>query len=639
MSTMHDADPSRCAEAIVERVGREILLAIPIGIGKPISLVNALYRLADSDRRLKLRIFTGLTLVRPLYASTLERRFVEPLLGRLFKSYPDLDYVKAVRDGSLPSNIEVHEFFLQAGAWLKFSAAQQSYVSMNYSHVASHLAGLGTNVLAQLVAPDPNGSRARVSLSSNPDVTLDLAPYIAARRNAGRPIVVAGEINGNLPYMPGEAEVERSDFDVMLEPPGPHYDLFAPPKEPVSLADYAMALHVAPLVKDGGTLQIGIGSFADALSHVLILRHTRNQDFRALMAALGEALPQFAQLEPFASGLYGCSEMLVDGFLHLRRAGVLRRSVELSAAIDGHVRGQNRAVVHAGFFLGSQMLYRELQQMSREDLEEIRMTSISFTNTLHGNEELKREQRRDARFINTAMMSTLLGAVSSDQLEDGRIVSGVGGQHDFVTMAHVLPGARSIIALRSARNRGGRRESNIVWRYANATIPRHLRDIVVTEYGVADLRGKSDRDVIASMLGVADAAFQPSLQRDATTAGKLEASFSLPDHARDNRPERIRVALSKARQEGLLPSFPFGTEMTETEQSLVAPLSHLKNASPGGIARTVLAGLVAGEPAPKEQAALHRMGLGTVQGAKERLLKALLLGAMRRSRAAHAVDR
>src|SRR5688572_25978581 len=255
MSTLQHHDPARCAEAIVDRVGRELLLAIPIGIGKPNLLVNALYQLAEADRRLSLKIFTGLTLVRPAYRSTLEQRFVEPLLDRLFASYPDLLYVRALREGRLPRNIEVHEFFFQAGAWMSLPQAQQNYVSMSYSHVAEHLARIGTNVLAQLVAPQPDGDAERLSLSSNPDVTLDLMPYIAERRRTGKPIAVAGEINTNLPYMPGAAEVERSDFDVLLEPSGRHYDLFAPPKEPVTLADYAMALRTATLIKDGGTLQ------------------------------------------------------------------------------------------------------------------------------------------------------------------------------------------------------------------------------------------------------------------------------------------------------------------------------------------------------------------------------------------------
>ena len=127
------------------------------------------------------------------------------------------------------------------------------------------------------------------------------------------------------------------------------------------------------------------------------------------------------------------------------------------------------AILHAGFFVGNHAFYRELRDMPRAELEEIAMTAISFTNTLHGDADLKRAQRPHARFVNTAMVATLLGAVSSDQLEDGRVVSGPGGQHDLVAMAHELDGARSIIAVRSTRRQNRKTVSNIVWRYANAT--------------------------------------------------------------------------------------------------------------------------------------------------------------------------
>src|SRR6185436_17205679 len=158
------------------------------------------------------------------------------------------------------------------------------------------------------------------------DMTRDVAPYITEQRKAGKPVALAGEVNANLPYMPGEAEVERAQFDVLLQETS-SYDLFAPPKEPVSQSDYAMALHAATLIRDGGTLQIGIGSFADALTHALILRHTRNSAFRALLDKLSARLPADAEVAPFTTGLYGCTEMLVDGFLALIRAGILRRRV------------------------------------------------------------------------------------------------------------------------------------------------------------------------------------------------------------------------------------------------------------------------------------------------------------------------
>jgi acyl-CoA hydrolase len=614
------SDAVRCAEAIVDRAGRDMAMAIPIGVGKPVALVNALYRLAEADKRLRLRIFTGLSLVRPPYRTSLERRFVEPLLDRLFGNYPDLDYAMALRAGRLPPNVEVTEFFMQAGAWLSNAQMQRSYTSLNYSQVAEHLQRIGTNVLGQLVAPHPQG-QPRISLSSNTDVTLDMLPYIVARRTAGQPLALAVEINANLPYMPGAAEMDAGECDVVLETERPHYELFAPPKEPVSLPDYAMALQAATLIKDGGTLQIGIGSFSDALAHALILRHTRNGDFRALLGKLGARLPADAELAPFTRGLYGCTEMLVDGFLALMRAGILRRRV---AAADGR-----EAILHAGFFVGNQAFYRELREMPPESLALIAMTAISFTNTLYGDQEAKRAQRSHARFVNTAMVATLLGAVSSDQLEDGRVVSGAGGQHDLVAMAHALEGARSIIGVRATRRSNRRTTSNIVWRYANATLPRQLRDILVTEYGIADLRGKSDRDVVVAMLAVADSGFQPGLLEEARRAGKVEPTFALPDPT-GNRADNIEAALAPARRDGLLPAFPLGTEMTEVEQTLAGRLTFLKSAGYGDLVRTLFAGLARRPASAREQAALDRLALLSPASVRDRALRAVVLGALRR---------
>ena len=624
MPTLQLDDASRCAEAIVDRVGRDIKLAVPIGIGKPVLIVNALYRLAEADRRLRLTIFTGLTLTRPQARTLPERRFTAPLLERLFATYPEPLYVAALREDRLAPNVALNEFFLQAGAWLGNGPAQRNYISLNYAHVARHLARVGTNVFAQLVAPHADGDDARVSLGGNTDVTLDMLPYIAARRRAGHAVVVAGELNANLPYMPGAAEIERAQFDILVDPAGPAYALFAPPKEPVSLVDYAMALHTATLIKDGGTLQIGIGSFADALAHALILRHTRNGAFRALIQRLAAANGAGEEREPFVAGLYGCTEMLVDGFLALKDAGILKRRV---TGPDGQ-----RTLVHAGFFIGNQAFYSRLRSMPPEELREICMTAISYTNTLRGDAARKHAERRDARFVNTAMIATLLGAASSDALADGRVVSGVGGQHDLVAMAHELPGARSVVALRSTRRQSGRTSSNIVWSYGNATLPRALRDIVVTEYGIADIRGKSDRDTAAAMLAIADSAFQPSLEAQARQAGKLERNFALPAHAARNSPERLAAALADARRDGLLPPFPFGSELTEVERALSGPLLALKAAGYGELLGTMVKGMGGGGRTPAERRALERLELAAPATLAERLWRALILGAVRRYR-------
>lgn len=618
MESVAYRDADRCAEAIVERVGPDVRLAAPLSIGKPVLLVDALYRLAEADTRVQLTIFTALTLARPRPGSSLERRFAGPLLDRLFFNCVEPLYADAVRRDALPANVRVHEFFLLAGAQLRSKTAQQSYTSLNYSQAAKHLQRLDTNVIVQLVAP--HRSAPRVSLSSNPDVTLDLLPYIASRRPRA-PTVFAVELNPNLPYMPGEAELDRAQIDMVLEPEGPPYDLFAPPKEPVSLPDYAMALYAAALVKDGGTLQLGIGSFSDALAHALVLRHVDNTAFRDLLGRLAAPLPEWADLEPFSVGLYGCSEMLVDGFLALKSAGVLKRRVPTAEG--------KAALIHAGFFVGNRAFYDQLRGMPEDELAEICMTAISNTNTLRGDAARKRAERRHARFINTAMTATLLGAVSSDMLEDGRVVSGVGGQHDLVTLAHELDGARAIIAVRSRRHQRHSLRSNITWSYRNATLPRALRDVIVSEYGVADIRGASDRDTIAAMICIADSRFQAQLIADAQRAGKLEQAFTLPDHAAANHLARLEAALGPARTAGLLPAFPFGSDMTAVEEALTGPLLALKRAPYPELLRTLLAG--ARKPkTSSEKAALERMGLAQPANLKEHALRALVAGALRR---------
>ena len=135
------------------------------------------------------------------------------------------------------------------------------------------------------------------------------------------------------------------------------------------------------------------------------------------------------------------------------------------------------------------------------------MTAISFVNELYGDEDDKRRARVKARFINNAMMATLLGAVVSDGAR-GRRRSSAASAASTISSPRLSRStdARSIIMLRATRTAQGRTASNIRWNYGHTTIPRHLRDIVVTEYGIADLRGKSDRDVIAAMLAITDCA-------------------------------------------------------------------------------------------------------------------------------------
>ena len=613
------SDPDAIAEDIIRDVGTNLVVGLPLGLGKANHVVNALYARAAADRSISLTFFSALTLEKPRPKNLLERRFIAPVIDRLFGGYPDLAYAKALHAGALPPNINVIEFFFLAGKWLQMPYAQQHYISANYTHASSYLLARGLNVVTQLVAKRMEGSVARYSLSCNTDTTLDI---LRARAKGGASFKLIGQVNSELPFMPGAGDLAAEEFSAILDSPETDFPLFAPPSEPIGDTKYAIGLHAAGLVRDGGSLQIGIGQVGDALAQGLIVRHRDNAQFHAIMARLAPDAPIAAkETGSFEKGLYGVSEMLFEAFVGLIEAGILKREV------DG-------VVMHGAFFLGPKSFYRALREMTPEQLARIQMMPVSFTNQLYGDEDLKRRARVDARFVNNAMMATLMGAAVSDGLENGQVVSGVGGQYNFVAQAFALEGARSILALEATRQAGAKARSNIRWNYGHQTIPRHLRDVFITEYGVADTKGKSDADVIAAMLGIADSRFQAELARQAKDAGKLPKNFEIPAAHRENFPDRIASALKPAREAGLLPSFPFGSDFTDTEQRLIPALQILQEAQrrplrlPGmlwqGFSR---------QPDAADDECLARLGLDAPATLTERAYRALVSAALVRSRA------
>ncbi|TMH65277.1 MAG: hypothetical protein E6H57_14985 [Betaproteobacteria bacterium] len=145
----------------------------------------------------------------PRASGELERRFLEPYARRAFAGVPELDYLRDLRAGGLPANVELNEFYFRPGAMLGVPAAQQSYISSNYTHVARDMRARGTNAVLVMVA-ERGG---RYSLSCNPDLTLDV---VKAMRAAGAPCVVAGMVNRKLPFMLHDAEVGEDYFDVLV---------------------------------------------------------------------------------------------------------------------------------------------------------------------------------------------------------------------------------------------------------------------------------------------------------------------------------------------------------------------------------------------------------------------------------------
>lgn len=657
-------DVETCVDALIAAVGPDLRVGLALGLGKPVELVNALYARAKADPAITLTLLTALSLEQPLPGSKLEAAFLDPFLARVFEGVPELEYAKAVSAKRLPPNVRVVEFFFRPGSRLSNAEAQRDYISTNYTFAARDVFTQGCNVVMQAVARRETADGTRYSLSCNPDTGPELIGLLRKAQARGeRKVAVVAVVNQQLPYMAHDAEVAPELFDLIVDHPRYSSALFSTPKTPVAMPDYAIGLYASALIRDGGTVQIGIGSLGDAIVHALMLRQRGNASYVAALEALGATsaygrlIDRIGGTGVFERGLYGATEMFVDGLWHLMQAGILKRRVyefwalqqlinegacdPLGLApevLDGFVRlgvrlirGQDfetlqsqgffrdelrydnghlllpdgtrvianvadpdarrlmgerclgaqlhkGIVLHGGFFLGPRAFYDGLRAMSQDERDSICMTGVNKVNQLDMNPRLYREQRIHARFINTGMMATLNGAVVSDGLADGRVVSGVGGQYNFVAQAHQLPTGRSILMVRAVRTPedGGASTSNLVSEYGHCTIPRHLRDLLITEYGVADLRGQTDSEVAKRLLEVADSRFQPTLLAKLKAAGRIEAAYEIPLAHRDNTPQALSRKLASAMSAGLLPAFPFGSDFTAQELRLAGALKTVK---------------------------------------------------------------
>src|SRR5439155_7144951 len=192
--------------------GQHVVSGTPLRLGKPVPLLNALYARVKARPKLRLTIITGLSLELPRGSRELERRFLEPYVRRAFARVPELEYMRDLRARRLPPNVGVSEFYFRPGAMLGLPAAQQGYISSNYTHVARDMRARGVNAVLVMVA-ERGG---RYSLSCNPDLTLDV---VSAMRAAGAPCVVAGMVNRKLPFMLHDAEVSEDYFDVLVDSP------------------------------------------------------------------------------------------------------------------------------------------------------------------------------------------------------------------------------------------------------------------------------------------------------------------------------------------------------------------------------------------------------------------------------------
>ena len=280
--------------------------------------------------------------------------------------------------------------------------------------------------LVQVSAPGPDG---RFSLGTGTGTGIDVV------RSA--PLVIA-EVNPQMPYTFGAGELSRDHFDLLVDVDHPLPEL---PPQPVGDLERTIAGHAAQDIRDGATLQFGIGAVPAAIMSVL-------GDLRDL-------------------GLHG--GMLGDACIDLVESGAItgsRKTIDPFLHVGGEV-------------LGSTRLFEWVHRNERVMTVPARYS--------HGPANLARID--DFVAINSTVEIALDGAVGAE-VAGGQVISGPGGQPDFALGASMSRGGISILGLPATASRG--RISRIVEALdpaAPVTVPRYLADRVVTEYGVARLKG------------------------------------------------------------------------------------------------------------------------------------------------------
>ncbi len=712
-------DVVKVVDQIIKYLDKDIKFSMPLALGKPMLLANEFYRRAKADATFKLQIITALPLEKPRGHSDIEKRFLVPLAARIFDGVPEFDFMRDFREGKLPKNVEIFEFFSKAGANLNYPEAQMRHFSSNYTHSVRDAVEYGCNVFAQMLSVRNFKGKDTYSMGSNTDTSYQAVHEYVRMRKEGIKCVTVGEANINMPYMYGDAIVDKNLYDFILQGDQYNYTLFGAPKDPVAPADHMLGINVSTLIKDGGTIQVGIGALGDAIGAGLIMRNEHNAVYReviekaGLLSRYGTLIKKWGDTGVFKKGLYGSSEMFVDVFMQMYKSKILKRKVYDSIPImklitqgelatdkipadiidkllkmkaikpkleeddfkflteygilkdgvtftktaikDGKtsypVDLSNKAnltkirkilgkelkgghIILGAFFLGPKAFYKALNDMPEDERKQFEMSGVEKVNQLYGNEELRTLQRTDGRFVNTGMNATLLGAISSDTLHDGRVVSGIGGQYNFVSMAHALNDGRLIMMIKSTKGFGKTLKSNITFSYASCSVPRHLRDIIVTEYGIADVRSKPDAEVIAEMLKVADSRFQKELLEQAKKAGKIPKDYQIPEEYRNNYPEKIIQLLQPYREKGYFQPFPFGTDLTIEEMMLGASLKGMKAIATGDPLK-LLTGLLKEmfRPVPASAAGfIKRMNLENPANLKEKITRKMIIFALRNSK-------
>lgn len=289
-------------------------------------------------------------------------------------------------------------------------------------------------------------------------ISADLAVSAVER---ARKIIV--QVNKAMPYSYGDALIHVSRIDAAVEVDDPLVEV---PTSAPSEIDTAIGRHIAEMIPDGATLQIGVGGIPNAVLAAL-------KDHQHL-------------------GLH--TEALTDGVLPLLESGV----------IDNTCKTVMPGISVASLALGSRRLYDYMDYCKDLVLKDVAWTNAPF----------RIAQNPKVMAINSAVEVDLTGQVCADSVGT-RIISGVGGQHDFMYGGSLSEGGKTFIAIPSMTEKGVSKIKPVLTEGAGVVTTRHMIQNIVTEYGVAQLRGKSLVERARALIDIAHPSVREELDRAA----------------------------------------------------------------------------------------------------------------------------
>lgn len=348
----------------------------------------------------------------------------------------------------LAENISVNAFFLGPGTRAGANNGTADYTPCFLSELPSLFRERFVPIDVALVSVTPPDAQGFCSLGVSVDVVK--AAVESARH-------VIAQINPRMPRTLGQSFIHKDRIEAFIEVDEPIIEHPAPNLDPISLR---IGRYVSLLIKDGCTLQMGIGKIPDAV-----------------LSCLGEH-----------SDLGVHTEMFSDGVLPLLERG----------NITNRVKGFNDGKTISSFCFGTRRLYNYVHNNPH-----IEFHPSEYTNNPAN---IARNNRMVA--INSALEVDLTGQVVADSLGN-RLYSGIGGQVDFIRGAGLSPGGRPIIALPSTAH-GGAASRIVASLTPGSGVVTSRGDVhyVVTEHGIATLRGRSLRERAIEMIQVADPRFR-----------------------------------------------------------------------------------------------------------------------------------